>query len=60
METLLKVGIGVQFVTKAIVPANFIKLFAGYSDWVCAQVEFCHDLWPTEPFLHEYNLLSLG
>ncbi len=38
METLLKVGIGVQFVTKAIVPANFIKLFAGYSDLVCAQV----------------------
>lgn len=38
METLLKVGIGVQFVTKAIVPANFIKLFADYSDMVCAQV----------------------
>ncbi len=38
METLLKAGIGVQFVTKAIVPANFIKLFAGCSDLVCAQV----------------------
>jgi len=38
METLLKVGIGVQFVTKAIVPANFIKLFARYNDLVCAQV----------------------
>jgi len=38
MEMLLKVGIGVQFVTKAIVPANFIKLFVGYSDLVCAQV----------------------
>lgn len=38
METLLKVGIGVQFVTKAIVPANFITLFARYSNLVCAQV----------------------
>jgi len=38
METLLKVGIGVQFVTKAIVPASFIKLFADYSNLVCAQV----------------------
>ena len=38
METLLKAGIGVQFVTKAIVPANFIKLFARYSNLVCAQV----------------------
>jgi len=38
METLLKAGISVQFVTKAIVPANFIKLFASYSDLVCAQV----------------------
>jgi len=38
METLLKVGTGVQFVTKASVPANFINLFAGYSDSVCAQV----------------------
>ena len=38
METLLKVGIGVQFVTKAVVPASFIKLFARYSNLVCAQV----------------------
>ena len=38
METLLKAGIGVQFVTKAIVPANFITLFAKYSNLVCAQV----------------------
>jgi len=38
MEILLKNGIGVQFVTKAIVPANFIKLFAGYRGLVCAQV----------------------
>ncbi len=38
METLLKGGIGVQFVTKAIVPANFITLFARYSNLVCAQV----------------------
>ena len=36
--TRRKVGTGVQFVTKAIVPANFINLFAGYSDLVCAQV----------------------
>ncbi len=38
METLLKGGIGVQFVTKAIVPDNFITLFARYSNLVCAQV----------------------
>ena len=38
METLLRANIGVQFVTKAIVPANFIKLFARYSNLVCAQV----------------------
>ena len=38
MATLLKAGIGVQFVTKAVVPANFIKLFAGYRGFVCAQV----------------------
>lgn len=38
METLLKAGIGVQFVTKAIVPANFIRLFARYNNLVCAQV----------------------
>jgi DNA repair photolyase len=38
METLLKAGISVQFVTKAIVPDNFITLFAEYSNLVCAQV----------------------
>jgi len=38
METLLKVGIGVQFVTKAIVPVHFIKLLARYNNLVCAQV----------------------
>ena len=38
MDTLLKVGIGVQFVTKAIVPDKFIKLFDGHSNSVSAQV----------------------
>ena len=38
METLLKVGIGVQFVTKAIVPDNFVTLFTRYRNLVCAQV----------------------
>jgi DNA repair photolyase len=38
METLLKAGIGVQFVTKAVVPANFIELFARFNNLVCAQV----------------------
>ena len=38
MDTLLKAGIGVQFVTKAIVPDKFIKLFAGHSNSVSAQV----------------------
>lgn len=38
MEALLGANIGVQFVTKAIVPPNFIKLFARYSNLVCAQV----------------------
>jgi len=38
METLLKAGIGVQFVTKAIVPARLSELFAKHSDLVCAQV----------------------
>lgn len=38
METLLGADIGVQFVTKAVVPSNFIKLFASCSDLVCAQV----------------------
>lgn len=38
MKILLRADIGVQFVTKAIIPANFIKLFARYSNLVCAQV----------------------
>jgi DNA repair photolyase len=38
MATLLKTGIGVQFLTKAVVPANFIKLFARYNNLVRAQV----------------------
>ena len=38
METLLNSGIGVQFVTKAVVPANFIKLFTDFGSLVCAQV----------------------
>jgi DNA repair photolyase len=38
MATLLEAGIGVQFVTKAVVPANFIVLFARFNNLVCAQV----------------------
>lgn len=38
METLPKAGIGVQFVTKAVVPARFTDLFAKHSSLVCAQV----------------------
>jgi len=38
MEALLKAGIGVQFVTKAIVPARFTDLFAKHNNLVCAQV----------------------
>ncbi len=38
MEILLKAGIGVQFVTKAIVPDGFITLFTKYNNLVCAQV----------------------
>jgi len=38
MEILLRAGIGVQFVTKANVPDNFIDLFAQSSNLVCAQV----------------------
>ncbi len=38
METLLKAGIAVQFVTKAIVPARFSELFAKHSNLICAQV----------------------
>ena len=38
MKTLLNADIGVQFVTKAIVQPDFIKLFTGYSNLVSAQV----------------------
>ena len=38
MSTLLEAGIGVQFLTKAIVPPDFIKLFARFSNLVCGQV----------------------
>lgn len=38
METLLKAGVGVQFVTKAVVPPRFTDLFAKHSNLVCAQV----------------------
>jgi len=38
METLLKASIGVQFLTKAILPADFIELFTGFSNLVYAQV----------------------
>jgi len=38
MEMLLKINIGVQFSTKAIVPLDFIELFSKYSNIVCAQI----------------------
>ena len=38
MATLLEAGIGVQFLTKAIVPQDFIELFARYSNLVCGQI----------------------
>ena len=38
MEVLLKANVGVQFVTKAIVPPKFCELFAKHSARVCAQV----------------------
>ena len=38
MAALLEAGIGVQFLTKAIVPPNFIKLFAGHNNLVCGQI----------------------
>ncbi len=38
MKTLLLRNIGIQFVTKASIPANFIDLFAQSSSLVCAQV----------------------
>jgi len=38
MEILLLEGVGVQFVTKAIIPTNFIDLFGKACSLVCAQV----------------------
>jgi DNA repair photolyase len=38
MATLLEAGIGVQFLTKAIIPPEFIKLFASYRNLVCGQI----------------------
>ena len=38
MAILLEAGIGVQFLTKAVVPQNFIKLFTSYSNLVCGQI----------------------
>ncbi|MGD0078238.1 MAG: radical SAM protein [Sedimentisphaerales bacterium] len=38
MSTLLEAGIGVQFLTKAIVPCDFINLFARFSHLVCGQI----------------------
>jgi DNA repair photolyase len=38
MAILLEAGIGVQFLTKAIVPPDFIKLFARYGNLVCGQI----------------------
>jgi len=37
MAILLEAGIGVQFVTKAVVPPDFIKLFARFNKLVCGQ-----------------------
>jgi DNA repair photolyase len=38
MAALLNAGIGVQFLTKAIVPPHFIKLFAEHKKLVCGQI----------------------
>jgi DNA repair photolyase len=38
MAALLEAGIGVQFLTKAIVPPDFIKLFAKHNNLVCGQI----------------------
>ena len=38
MAILLEAGIGVQFLTKAIVPANFVKLFAEHNNLVSGQI----------------------
>jgi DNA repair photolyase len=38
MTILLEAGIGVQFLTKAVVPREFVKLFSSYSNLVCGQI----------------------
>jgi len=38
MAILLEAGIGVQFLTKAIVPPDFIKLFTRFRGLVCCQI----------------------
>ena len=38
MATLLKAGIGVQFLTKAVVPSDFVTLFGRYNNLVCGQI----------------------
>jgi DNA repair photolyase len=38
MAILLEAGIGVQFLTKASVPQDFIKLFAEHNNQVCGQI----------------------
>jgi DNA repair photolyase len=38
MTVLLEAGIGVQFLTKAVIPQEFIKLFARYSNLLCGQI----------------------
>jgi len=38
MATLLEAGIGVQFLTKAVIPPEFIKLFAEHNNQVCGQI----------------------
>ncbi len=38
MVILLEAGIGVQFLTKAVVPQEFIKLFARHCNLVCGQI----------------------
>jgi len=38
MAILLEAGIGVQFLTKAVVPPEFMKLFAEHNHQVCGQI----------------------
>ncbi|MGD0597833.1 MAG: radical SAM protein [Sedimentisphaerales bacterium] len=38
MAILLEAGIGVQFLTKAIVPPKFLKLFTKHNNQVCGQI----------------------